>query len=527
MTEQKVTYATLTADENIHPEYEAALERTIAGFGQHHPLHIGEEETARGKLAEFAKTSPLDRRIIVGYFQKASAENVEEAVAAAKKSFEYWSRTSWKERDDIAKRILSGLDKEKFDLSSLMTYEVGKNRFEALAEVYEVMDFFSYYLRLIEEKNGFEGETKSPLPDERPVSVMRPYGVFAVVSPWNFPLMLLNNMAAGAFLTGNTVVMKPSSEAPLSAFRLYDIYRKAGVPAGVVNLVTGSGDVFGDEVTRNPDVAGLGFTGSRDVGMWLYREFTKNQPWPKPVIIEMGSKNPAIVSDKADLDKAATGVLRAAFGYQGQKCSAASRVYVQETVKDSFLEKLLKMVGELKVGDPRKRENFMGPVINQAALEKFRSSVQIAKASGGTVVFGGEVLNEGDKEHGYFVQPTVVTGLPPGHRLSKEELFVPILLISAYQTLDDAIREANDSEFGLTAGIFSEEPSEVDHFFDNIQSGVCYANRKGGATTGAWPGAQPFGGWKGSGSTGKGVGGQYYLLQFMREQSRTTVEQSS
>ncbi len=525
MAKQKLTYATLTADEGIHPEFEAALGRVESQLGGHYPLHIGDMEVT-SELGEFTKVSPIDRRVVIGHFQKATSEHAREAISLAKASFQTWASTDWKSRLLIARKIRDEIRAQIFELAALMTLEVGKSRFEAIAEAYEAIDFFSYYLRQISSSDYFETKLKSPVPGEKSLSVLRPHGVFAVISPWNFPLMLANNMAAGAFLTGNTVVMKPSSDSPLTALKLYDIYRKAGVPGAVVSLLTGPGGNFGAEVTKNPEVAALAFTGSKDVGMNLLKTFTTLQPWPKPVISEMGSKNPVIVSDKADLDKAVTGVVRAAFGFQGQKCSAASRAYVQDAVLQSFLEKLVRMTNELKVGDPRVKENFMGPVINEAALQKFRSAVGAAEAAGGRILAGGKVLNEGDLANGYFVQPTIIADLPPTHSLFKEELFLPVLLVASYHSLEEALKLANDTEFGLTAGIFSEDPGEIDYFFNNIQFGVCYANRRGGATTGAWPGAQSFGGWKGSGSTGKGVGGPYYLLQFMREQSRTVVAET-
>jgi len=263
------------------------------------------------------------------------------------------------------------------------------------------------------------------------------------------------------------------------------------------------------------------FTGSYEVGMKLYRSFT--QDYPRPIITEMGGKNPAIVTRNADLDEAAEGVMRSAFGYDGQKCSANSRVYVEKSVAREFVDKLVSRTREITVGDPTRRESWMGPVINQRALDTFTTATADARADGGTIEVGGEVLRDGDTERGFFPTPTVVTGLPLEHRLFRDELFVPFLVIGEVDSLEQALEESNASAYGLTAGIFSHDESEVRRFLDTIQAGVVYVNRRAGATTGAWPGIQSFGGWKGSGSSGKSGLGPYYVQQFLREQSQTVM----
>jgi 1-pyrroline-5-carboxylate dehydrogenase len=352
--------------------------------------------------------------------------------------------------------------------------------------------------------------------------VMKPYGVWPVVSPFNFPFMLANGMASGALITGNTVVLKPTSAAPLTGLMLYNAYRDGGVPAGAVNFVTGPGANYEKEFTRDRRVGGIAFTGSMDVGMRLYHEFEHSQPCIKPVVMELGSKNPAIITSKADISKAVEGVVRAAYGYCGQKCSAASRVYVHRSVKKQFLAALKERVKKMQVTDPRLRDAFMGPVINEGAVETFKEAVESAEKKG-KIFLGGKVLTKGLYGKGYYVEPTVAIDLPSKHRLFKEELFVPFVVVDEFKTLDEALDKANDTEYGLTAGIFSEDPLEVKQFLDRIQFGVVYANRKGGATTGAWPGAQTFVGWNASGATGKGIGGPNYLLSYLREQSQTVV----
>jgi 1-pyrroline-5-carboxylate dehydrogenase len=259
------------------------------------------------------------------------------------------------------------------------------------------------------------------------------------------------------------------------------------------------------------------FTGSYEVGMRLYKSFTKD--YPRPIITEMGGKNPAIVTRNADLDVAAEGAMRSAFGFDGQKCSALSRVYVERPVAREFVDRLVEKVREITVGDPTQRENWMGPVINQRALDKFSNAVAEARRDGGTIEIGGEV----DAEKGFYPSPTVVTGLPLDHRLFREELFVPFLVVGAVDSLEEALSHANGTAYGLTAGIFSRDDTEVRRFLDTIEAGVVYVNRRAGATTGAWPGIQSFGGWKGSGSSGKGGLGPYYVQQFLREQSQTVI----
>ncbi|MCS7094615.1 MAG: aldehyde dehydrogenase family protein [Thaumarchaeota archaeon] len=520
--QQKITYVTLFADPTIHPNYERALKEVESKYlGRSYPLYIGDEEVWTGD--EFDDRSPIDTSILVGRFQRARREHIAKAIEVADSAFGEWSELDWKERVKVMERAAQIIDERKFEIAAVITYEVGKNRLEALAECWEAVDAIRYYCRVMEENNGYQRDLGPGAPGEFCRMVARPYGAWVVISPFNFPFMLANGMMLGALITGNTVVFKPTSEAPLSGLLLYRVYRDAGVPPGAISFLTGPGDFFEEEVTTNPKVAGIAFTGSKGVGMRLYRRFLTNQPYPKPVVLEMGSKNPTIVTDKADLQKAVTGVIRAAFGYGGQKCSATSRLYVHYRVYDKFIEELVKEASRLKVGDPREREAFMGPVINRRALENFKAYVDEARRAGAQVLFGGEVMDYEPYNKGFYVQPTIIAGLPDGHRLWREELFLPILLVASFRSLDEALQMANDTEYGLTAGIFSEDREEVDRFFGRIRFGVCYANRRGGSTTGAWPGAQTFVGWKASGATGKGVGGPHYLLTFLREQSRTIV----
>jgi len=520
----KVTYVTLSGDERMGAEYEAALERLRHDLDQYYPMYIDGEEVQSDE-GDFEHRSPIDTSIVMGHFQKGTRKHAKLAIEAAKKSLEAWSGMQWQERVRIMRRAADLMDQRKFEIAATITYEVGKTRLEASAEASEAVDAIRYYANIMEENNGYTKKLGPGAPGEDCRMVSKPHGVWVVISPFNFPFMLANGMALGALITGNTIVLKPTSEAPLTGLMLYKIYRDAGVPKGVVNYVTGPGPEFEEEFTSNPDVAGIAFTGSRDVGLRLRREFLANQSYPKPMVLEMGSKNPTIVTASADLRKAVEGIIRASFGYDGQKCSATSRVYVQDVVKSQFLDMLITRVRELVVGDPRRKDVFLGPLINQTASKRFTKAVEDAKRSGGTIACGGHVLSDGELARGYYVEPTVITGLPREHRLFTEELFVPLIVVDEFKTLDEALRKANDTDYGLTAGIFAEDPQEIQKFMNTIEFGVAYANRRGGATTGAWPGAQTFVGWKGSGATGKGIGGPHYLLSFIREQSQTIVSE--
>jgi len=437
----KVTYVTLSGDERIGAKYEAALERLRHDLDQYYPMYIDGEEV-QSNDGEFEHRSPIDTSIVVGHFQKGTRRRAKLAIEAAKKSLEAWSGMQWQGRVRIMRQAADLMDQRKFEIAAAITYEVGKTRLEASAEASEAVDAIRYYANIMEKNNGYTKKLGPGAPGEDCRMVSKPYGVWVVISPFNFPFMLANGMALGALITGNTIVLKPTSEAPLTGLMLYEIYRDAGVPKGVVNYIIGPGPEFEEEFTSNPDVAGIAFTGSRDVGLRLRREFLANQSYPKPMVLEMGSKNPTIVTASADLRKAVEGIIRASFGYDGQKCSATSRVYVQDIVRSQFLDMLTTRVRELVVGDPRRKDVFLGPLINQTAVERFTKAVEDAKRSGGTIVCGGHVLNDGDLARGYYVEPTVITDLPREHRLFSEELFVPLIVVDEFKTLDEAAYKA-------------------------------------------------------------------------------------
>ncbi|HKZ62119.1 MAG TPA: aldehyde dehydrogenase family protein [Nitrososphaera sp.] len=507
------------AEGQFHDRYERALEQVRAEFGRKYSMIIGSREVRTP--ATVVQMSPIDIRLMLGHLPVASASHVKQAVAAAKKAFGSWGRTDYQQRVRVCRAAADIMGQRKFELAAWISYENGKNRYEAIADVDEAIDFLRYYSEEMEKHNGFESVMKGAQPNEKSRSVMKPYGVWGVIAPFNFPAAILVGMSAGAIITGNTAVVKPSSNTPIIACKFAEIFKQAGLPDGVFNLVIGPGGRVGDELVRNKDVSGIVFTGSRDVGYGMAQKFSKTRP--RPLIAELGGKNPTIVTESADIGRAADGILKAAFGYSGQKCSACSRVYVHRKVKDEFLKKLVEKTKNLPVGNPLDPNTFVGPLASEDAYRKYQQYVRIADKDG-KVLVGGSARKDGELKHGYYVQPTIVADLPKEHRLFKEEMFVPILCVADYDKFDDAIKLANDSDYGLTAGIFSGKQGEIKEFLDCIEAGVVYVNRQASATTGAMVGCQPFGGWKDSGTTGRGTGGPHYLTQFMREQSRTIVE---
>jgi 1-pyrroline-5-carboxylate dehydrogenase len=517
----RITYATLTITPKDDEAYDRAVTKVRANLGAHYSMYInGEKWSSTGE--EVGHRSPINTNLVVSYFPKGGRDDAKAAIDAARDAFSAWSSRTYAKRISILKRAADILLQRSYELSALMAFEVGKNRSESLAEVNESVELIRYYCEQMEANRGFAKLLESPGPRQETVSLLRPYGVWAVVAPWNFSLALSAGMTVGALVAGNTVVYKPSSESPVLGYEMSRALAEAGIPRGAFNLVTGPGGTVGAELQENSHVDGFVFTGSKEVGMKLYHQFSS--AYPKPIITEMGGKNPAIVCATADLDQAAEGIVRAAFGFGGQKCSACSRVYVDHDVKERFVASLKGYTGRhVKVGDPTRKGTFLGPIINKSAVDTYAGAASEAGNAGGHFVCGGEVLQTGEFAHGYYVEPAIVDGLPATHRLFKEELFLPFLVVAETQSLSEALKLANESEYGLCAGIYTKKRKEMDAFFDQIQAGVTYVNRRAGATTGAWPGVNSFGGWKASGSSGKSGLGPYYVQQFMREQSRWIV----
>jgi 1-pyrroline-5-carboxylate dehydrogenase len=518
----KITYATLRNDnEELHALYEQGVQESRVNLGAHHQNYI-DGRWVDGAAGVFEARSPIDRDLVIGTFAKGDRGDVQRAIAAARAAAPGWRHTPWEERLAIIRRAAELISERQMRYGADMAYECGKNRLEALGEVEEAADLLRYYAQTAED-NSYYDHPMDNLGDSavRTRSILRPHGVFGVISPFNFPMALAAGPTAGALIAGNTVVFKSASATPLSGVNLIHAYEDAGIPAGVINMVMGPGDSVGDELQSNPGIDGIVFTGSFEVGFKLFKSFSTT--WPRPCIVEMGGKNPAIVSRKADLEEAAEGIMRSAFGFGGQKCSANSRVYVEKPVHDELVRLLVEKTEKLTVGDPIKRENWLGPIIDQKAVERHQKAVADARRDG-KVYTGGEHLSDGALARGFYVEPTVVGGLDGSHRLFQDELFAPFTAVQPVESLDEALALANDTIYGLTAGVYSEDPAEVERFLDEIEAGVLYVNRRAGATTGAWPGVQAFGGWKGSGSTGKSGLSRYYVAQFLREQSHTGVD---
>jgi 1-pyrroline-5-carboxylate dehydrogenase len=513
----RITYATMSADnEELNNAYEKAVAEAEDRLGKTYGVVVnGESRTDRDTYDE---RSPIDNDIVVGRYAQATDQDIDDAIAAAEAFQPEWEATGWEGRRDLMLHAAEIMEEQVFDLAALLTYEVGKNRLEALGDAAETVDFLRYYSKQITENQGFVRALSALGDNEQNLSVLRPWGVWAVISPFNFPLALSAGPSIGALITGNTVVIKPSNAGALMALEFYRIMQEAGLPEGALHVVTG-GDEAGDYLAHHDGIDGLTFTGSHEVGMYLYR--TVNERRPKPVTAEMGGKNPAIVTKNADLDTAVEGIVRGAFGFSGQKCSATSRVYVEDEVYDEFVDKLVRRTGEITLGKPAENGVFMGPVIDREAVERFKEAVGEAQ-SHGEVLAGGNIRDEGDYARGNFVEPTVVTA-DRGSWLWEKELFVPLVAVGKVDDLDEGIELSNDTPFGLTAGLFSDDETEIDSWFNRIEAGVTYVNRAAGATTGAWPDIQSFGGWKGSGTSGAGGGGPWYLRQFLREQSRTLI----
>ncbi len=490
--------------------YEASLKEVREKyFNREYPLLLPHEETGREL---FDDISPINTEVIAK-FQKAKSDDVDSAVSFLKKSYKAWYEQGYIVR---ARKLLAAADimaERKFELAALLAYEHGKNRYEAMGDVDEAIDFMRYYALNLIENQGFDRFTGKGYENEESRSVMKPYGVFAVIAPFNF-FSITVGMTVGPLVTGNSVLLKPSSDIPLASYLFVKILVDAGIPSDVIAFITGSGSVIGNTISSHDQVDGIVFTGSRETGMSIFHNATKKRV--KPVITEMGGKDAIIVTSKADLDKASDGVMRSAFGYSGQKCSACSIAYVDDSIYDKFMNIFIEKVKKITPRDPKEKDAFVTPVINKQAFEKYKKIIE-QLPNEGKILTGAKVLDR----DGYYVEPTVVTDVKEDSFILKQELFLPIIAVVRVDSLNTAIEKINELDYGLTGGIFTEDPEEIKEYFDNIEVGVIYANRRSGGSSGAMVGSQPFVGWKASGSTGKGTGSFYYLSQFLREQSQT------
>ncbi|MFN2456009.1 MAG: L-glutamate gamma-semialdehyde dehydrogenase [Pyrinomonadaceae bacterium] len=485
----------------------AAIEKVKGKLGREYPLVIGGHRIKTE--SKFESINPAQRTEVVGRFQKATKELANRAVETAFETFKTWSRTSAEERAGLLFRVTALLRERKHEMSAWMIYEVGKTWAEADGDTAEAIDFCDFYAREMLRYGAPQPLTK--VEGEENELQYIPLGVGCVIPPWNFPLAIMAGMTVAAAVTGNTVVLKPSSDAPMIAYKFYEILEEAGMPAGVVNFMTGSGAEVGDVVVDHPLTRFIAFTGSKEIGLRVNERAAKvneGQIWIKRVVAEMGGKDAIIVDADTDLDEAATGVVQSAFGFQGQKCSACSRAIVHTDVYDSVLDKIVERTEKLRVGDPTDGATNMSAVINQKAFKTINEYIEKGKAEGGRVVAGGGA----DGEQGFFIEPTVIADVKAGSTIEQEEIFGPVLAVIRAQDFDDALKIANDTQYGLTGAVYTNDAAKLERARREFHVGNLYLNRK---CTGALVGVHPFGGFNMSGTDSK-AGGRDYLGLFMQ-----------
>jgi 1-pyrroline-5-carboxylate dehydrogenase len=488
----------------------AAIEKVRGQLGREFDLIIGGKHV---KTAEKIKSvNPAKPSQVVGIHQKAGKEHVEPAMNAALKAFETWKNTSFEERASLLFRVGDLLRERKFEFMAWLVFEVSKNWAEADGDIAETIDFCELYAR--EALRLAKAEPVVQLPGERDHLFYIPLGVGAVIPPWNFPCAIMAGMTLASIVCGNTVILKPSSDSPTIAAKFIELLEEAGMPEGVVNFCPGAGGSFGDAIVSHPKTRYIAFTGSREVGLHINKSAAtqaSGQVWIKRTILEMGGKDAIIVDADTDLDVAVEGVAQAAFGFQGQKCSACSRAIVDERVYDKFLDMLKARVEKFTIGDPA--ENFnMGAVINEGSMKTIMEYIEAGKRDGRLLTGGGRATSAGE---GYFLQPTVFADIPPKSKLEQEEIFGPVLAVIKSKNFEHALEIANDTEFGLTGAVYTQSRDKIDRAMRDFHVGNLYINRK---CTGAIAGAHPFGGFNMSGTDSKS-GGPDYLYLFSQGKS--------
>ena len=486
---------------------EAALARAHGQLGARYPLVIDGQEVVTAQWIR--SINPARPGEIVGEVGSASLEQAQSAIEAAARRFETWKREPVQGRTEVLFRTAELVRERRDDFNALLVLEVGKSWVEADADTAEAIDFLEFYAR--ETLRYDQPPTLTPVAGEENRLRYIPLGVGVVIPPWNFAFAIMAGMTAAAAVTGNTVVLKPSSDSAVIAAAFVDLLHEAGLPAGVVNFVPGSGRTIGDALVAHPKTRFIAFTGSKEVGLHINELAAKTQPgqrWIKRVIAEMGGKDSIVVTADADLEKAVEGVAVSAFGFQGQKCSACSRAIVEASVYDAFVEKLKTRVEAIRVGDPQNPETSMGPVINEGAQRSILGYIERGKKEG-RLVTGGTALQIDD---GYYIAPTVIADVAPGAVIAQEEIFGPVLAVIKAEDYDDALAIANNTEFGLTGSVYSNDDAKLELATDEFFVGNLYFNRK---STGAYVGGHPFGGFNMSGTDSK-AGGYDYLLLFLQ-----------
>jgi 1-pyrroline-5-carboxylate dehydrogenase len=485
---------------------EAALVAVRADFGKTYPLIIDGERIDTPK--KIPSLNPSNPKEIVGEVASASLEQANRAIEVANERFEIWRNTPPAQRANYLFKAAQLVRERREHFNALLVYEVGKSWVEADADTAEAIDFLEFYAR--EALRYGEPQPLTPIPGEQNELVYVPLGVGVVIPPWNFAFAIMAGMASAAIVTGNTVVLKPSSDSAVIAAWFVDLMQEAGLAKGVLNFVPGSGSVIGDALVSHPLTRFIAFTGSKEVGLHvneLAAKPQKGQRWIKRVVAEMGGKDSIVVAADADVDAAVEGVAASAFGFQGQKCSACSRAIVESAIYDEFLEKLKGRVAKITVGDPSDKQTYMGPVINERARDSIERYIETGKKEG-RLVCGGK--RSGDR--GYFLEPTVIADTAPDATIAQEEIFGPVLAVIKARDFDDALEIANNTEFGLTGAVYTKDEKKIARAKDEFFVGNLYFNRK---CTGAMVGGHPFGGFNMSGTDSK-AGGKDYLLLFLQ-----------
>jgi 1-pyrroline-5-carboxylate dehydrogenase len=485
----------------------AAIEKVKGELGREYPLVIGGERVKTE--AKFESLNPANKTEVVGRFQKATPELARRAVESADETFKTWRNTPATARAEILFRAAAALRERKHEMSAWMIHEVGKTWAEADGDTAEAIDFCEFYAREMLRYAAGQPLVKLEGEDNRLEYI--PLGVGCVIPPWNFPLAIMAGMTVAAAVTGNTVVLKPSSDAPAISYKFFEILEESGMPPGVVNFMTGSGAEVGDVVVDHPLTRFVAFTGSKEIGLRINERAAKvheGQLWIKRVVAEMGGKDAIIVDADADLEDAATGVVQAAFGFQGQKCSACSRAIIHADVYDTMLDKIVERTAKIKVGNPADPATTMSAVINQKAFKTINEYIEKGQAEGGRLLAGGGA----DGEQGFFIEPTVIADVKPGATVEQEEIFGPVLAVIRAQDFDDALRIANDTQYGLTGAVYTRDEAKLERARREFHVGNLYFNRK---CTGALVGAHPFGGFNMSGTDSK-AGGRDYLALFLQ-----------
>jgi 1-pyrroline-5-carboxylate dehydrogenase len=486
-----------------------ALKKVKSEFGREYPMWLnGQKVTTTDKRTS---TNPSRPSEVIGVFQNATKEMARQAVEDAHKYFDTWKRVSAQERAKCLFRGAKMVRERKFELNALVCYEVGKTWVEADADIAETIDFLEFYGR--EMLRLGEPQKLTPMRGERNYLVYIPLGVGVVIPPWNFPCAIMAGMTVASLVTGNTVILKPAADSPTIAARFIDILYEAGIPKEAVNFITGPGSVIGDVLVQHPKTRYIGFTGSKEVGLRISELAGKTVPgqmWIKRTVLEMGGKDGIVVDEEADIDAAVEGTVQAAFGYQGQKCSACSRAIVSEKIYDTFVQKLVERTKKITVGPSEDPDNYMGPVISQSAMKTILDYIEVGRKEGKLLIGGKRAVGDG-----YFIEPTIIVDVDPKSRLAQEEVFGPVLAVIKAQNYDQALEIANNTEFGLTGAVYSKNPEKIKKAEETFHVGNLYLNRK---CTGAMVGAHPFGGFNMSGTDSK-AGGRDYLLLFMQGKS--------